>query len=316
VEADRDPRPLRPPAGAGRAAPGDDPLLDAFDAHLRVESHLSPATVSAYLSDLTSFAGFLREGGVTLTGAGRDEIRGWIARRSEARLRATSLSRALSALRRFYRFALLEGAVAADPTAGVDFPKRPRRLPAVLDAGEVERLLDAPPDDGREGTRDRALLELMYDAGLRVSELVGLTAGSFDLEAGFVRIFGKGRKERLVPLGEPAFERLRDYLERARPALLGGRRTERLFVSRLGRGITRQTVWKMVRRHLLAAGITRSVTPHTLRHSFATHLLENGADLRSVQMLLGHADISTTQIYTHVSRERLLIIHRRHHPRA
>ncbi len=300
----------------GRRPGPDDLLIDSFDAYLRVEIHLGEATVAAYVSDLRRLAEFLAGRGSGLTGASRDDLRDYLGERSSSGLRPTSLARTISSLRRFYRFCLLEGSARRDPTAGIQFPKRSRHLPAVLDTEEVNALLDAPADASAQGIRDRAILEMMYDTGLRVSELVGLKLGALDLETGLVRVLGKGRKERLVPMGEMALARMGRYIEASRPALLKGKSSERIFVSRLGGGLTRQAIWKLILKYLKTVGIGKRVSPHTLRHSFATHLVENGADLRSVQMMLGHADISTTQIYTHVSRERLKNVHRKFHPRA
>lgn len=294
----------------------DDAVIDAFDAYLRVERRLSPATVAAYVGDVRLLAAFLAARGSRLFQAGREDVRSFLAEGDGARRRPASVSRTVSSLRRFFRFGVIEGLMSHDPTAGVDVPRRSRHLPDVLDAREVETLLDLPFGDNPRGLRDRTLLELMYDAGLRVGELVALRTGSLDLETGVVRVLGKGRKERLVPLGEPALHLVGRYLEEARPSLTGGRRTDMLFPGREGRPLSRQWVWKTLVRSVARAGIAKRVTPHTLRHSFATHLLENGADLRAVQLLLGHADIGTTQIYTHVSRERLRAVHRRYHPRA
>lgn len=313
MEEDRNGHQVEPPKAALDTR---DSLLDSFDAFLRVEGRLSPATVAAYVSDLRFFAEFLAGEGRGLDGAGREDVRAFLASREGTGLNAASLSRTLSSLRRFYRFRQLEGGAGEDPTAGVDFPRRSRRLPPVLGTDEVEALLAVSAGEGPREVRDATILEMMYDAGLRVSELASLRLGSLDLQAGLLRVLGKGRKERLVPLGEVALEKLARYLESSRPVLLGARRGDLLFLSRLGRGLSRQSVWKIIVGRLALAGIRRKVTPHTLRHSFATHMLENGADLRSVQMLLGHSSITTTQIYTHVSRERLRRVHERFHPRA
>ncbi len=302
-----------PPASRGSVA---DPLLDAFDAYLRVERHLSPATVTAYVADVRAFARHIGEGRGNLASVKREEVRRYLARRSSRDLGAASIARTVSSLRRFFRFCILEELAGADPTVGIASPKRSRHLPAILEPAEVDALLEAPPADTAQGIRDRTILEILYDTGLRVSELTGLALPSLDLEVGLLRVVGKGNRERLVPLGEIALERLRLYLENARPLALRVDSPDTLFLSRLGRGLTRQTVWKLIRQYLGRAGIGKRISPHTLRHSFATHLLENGADLRSVQMMLGHADISTTQIYTHVSRERLKKVHRQYHPRA
>ncbi len=313
MQEDREHHPLDAP---GASSPGEDNLLDAFDAYLRVENRLSPATVSAYLSDLRFLARFLRPMGAGLAGASKDDLRGFLASRAAGNARAATMARCVSSLRRFYRYCRLEGLTTDDPAAGLEFPKRSRHLPDVLDADEVEKLLEAPPAEGPAGLRDRAMLELMYDAGLRVGELVSLRVGAVDRDTGLVRVSGKGNRERLVPLGEPALERLESYQRLARPRLAGEGGADHLFLSRRGGALSRQSVWKMILKYIRLAGVAKKVSPHTLRHSFATHLLENGADLRSVQMMLGHADITTTQIYTHVSRERLKQVHRRYHPRA
>jgi integrase/recombinase XerD len=313
VEKDRRPHPLRPPPAS--AAP-DATLLDAFDAHLRVECHLRPATVSAYVSDLQALAAWAAANGLSLAALRRDHLQAALGARSRHLRRPSSLSRTLSSVRRFYRFLRVENLTSADPTAGIEFPRRGRQLPPVLEQGQVPALLDAPPADTRQGLRDRAILELLYDTGLRVGELVGLDSAALDLEVGLVRVMGKGGKERLVPFGGETARRLGDYLAKARPSYARGSAAGPLFLNRSGKGLTRQWIWKMILGYLRRAGLAVHVTPHTLRHSFATHLLENGADLRSVQMMLGHADISTTQIYTHVSRERLKAIHRQFHPRA
>ena len=222
----------------------------------------------------------------------------------------------LSALKRFYRHCLREGRKADDPTLTIEPPRLPRALPKSLTEADVEALLAAPDTNTALGQRDRAMLEMLYAAGFRVSELVQLPVAAVSLDMGVVRIFGKGAKERLVPVGELALDWLKTYLRQARPALLGPRASEALFVTARGGAMTRQAFWYLIRRYARQAGITAPLSPHTLRHAFATHLLNHGADLRVVQMLLGHADISTTQIYTHVARERLKQLHARHHPRG
>lgn len=314
MEKDRRHNPIGNENGSHSGSP--DFLTDAFDAHLRVECHLNPSTVAAYVADVRLFSGFLEEKGCTLADAGREDIRAYLGMRISGNARATSLARMISSLRRFFRFLVLEGLRQDDPSDGIDFPKNSRRLPDILDNEEVSALLESPSDTDPQGIRDRAILEIMYDTGLRVSELVGLKTGALDMEAGLVKIRGKGGRERLVPLGEITLARLRRYIEFSRPHYAGDGCHDRLFLSRLGGGLTRQSIWKMIGKYIRLSGIRKKITPHGLRHSFATHLLENGADLRSVQMMLGHADISTTQIYTHVSRERLKKVHSRYHPRA
>jgi integrase/recombinase XerD len=226
------------------------------------------------------------------------------------------VGRRLSVFRRFYRWALREHLCAADPTLRMDAPRQRMRLPGTLTEDQVERLLAAPDVLDPLGLRDRAMLELLYASGLRVSELVGLRSVQVSLQEAVLRVTGKGSKERLVPFGQEAGDWLARYLGEARPHILAQRSSEHLFVTVQGEGMSRQMFWKLVRKHAVAAGITQHLSPHTLRHAFATHLLNHGADLRVVQMLLGHADISTTQVYTHVARERLRQLHEAHHPRA
>ncbi|MEJ5360225.1 MAG: site-specific tyrosine recombinase XerD [Desulfobacterales bacterium] len=298
-------------------APPLSSLIDRYLEHLLVEKGLSPATLSAYGSDLRRYADFLAAGGVsTVSGEDTARLLQYLIHLRAEGLSARSRARHLVSLRAFYRFLLREGVLAADPTARLDSPHTPLRLPDTLSRAEVERLLNAPGNRRAADLRDGAMIELLYAAGLRVSELVSLRLQDIDLEAGFVRVLGKGSKERLVPIGTPAREKIRLYLEQARGRLLKGRVSPFLFVARAGRPLSRQGFWKRLQAYARAAGIERRTTPHSLRHSFATHLLEGGADLRTVQILLGHADIATTQIYTHVSRERLKELHRRHHPRG
>jgi integrase/recombinase XerD len=227
-----------------------------------------------------------------------------------------SAARWVAAVRGFFTFLQIEGLLQDNPSAQLEAPKSWRPLPQTLASGEVESLLDAPDRSSPRGQRDAAMLELLYATGLRVSELLGLRLGDLHLDAGYLRCLGKGNKERVVPMGGEADAKLQDYLAQSRPVLLRGRRTEVLFVNHRGSAMTRQGFWKIIKRYGAVAGIRTPLSPHTVRHAFATHLLENGADLRSLQILLGHADISTTQIYTHVNRERLKRIHEDYHPRA
>ena len=232
-------------------------------------------------------------------------------------LRASSQARYISTLRRYYRHLLARGQVATDPTLKIAMPAKPSRLPKVLSEKQVEALLGVPQIDTPLGLRDRAMLEALYATGLRVSELVGLKLHEAHFDMGVVRVFGKGSKERLVPLGEEAIDWMRNYLSEARPAILNGQQSDDLFVTARGEAMTRQAFWQLIKRHAKLAGIDPArLSPHVLRHAFATHLLNHGADLRVVQLLLGHADISTTQIYTHVARERLKTLHAAHHPRG
>jgi integrase/recombinase XerD len=251
-----------------------------------------------------------------LLDAGHADLLGYLAARFQTKARSSSTARALSSLKRFYQFALRQGRVQADPTLDIDAPKRPRNLPKSLTEQDVERLLAAPPLTAPLGLRDRAMLEVLYASGLRVSELVMLRVAQLSQDMGVVRILGKGNKERLVPVGEVALDWVRRYVAEARPELLNGRQCNALFVTARAEPMTRQAFWHLIKRYAVRAGIGTAVSPHTLRHAFATHLLNHGADLRVVQLLLGHADISTTQIYTHVARERLKQLHAKHHPRG
>ncbi len=291
-------------------------LLAKFQDDLWLQDGLSANTLNAYCSDLQAFAGFLKRRNRTLITAQRSDLQAFLAVRFESGARASSTSRGLSALRRFYAYLLHEGKVRTDPTAEVSSPKVSRSLPKALSEHDVELLLQAPDMQTLLGQRDRAMLETLYATGLRVSELTGLRMHELNLSAGLVRIIGKGGKERLVPLGESALAMLAKYLQEARFDMLNGRTSDAVFVTRRGGAMTRQAFWQTVKRYAKAAGISTELSPHTLRHAFATHLLNHGADLRSVQMLLGHSDLSTTQIYTHVARERLKQLHSEHHPRG
>ncbi len=286
--------------------------IDAFLLELRVERGLSPLTVSAYRRDLAQFAA---EAG-TEWRRDPEPVREFVNRLRRVGRQPTTQARKVAAIRSFYGFALREGLAERDVAALVDVPRPGRYLPDVLDPDEVERLLDTPPPDDPTGIRDRAILELLYACGLRVSELTGLDLDRVDLPGLQVRVIGKGNKERRVPMGEPARERLHRYITGPRAEWTAGRPTSAVFVSRRGRRVGREAVWRLVRRWAAAAGMRGSVTPHTFRHSFATHLLEGGADLRVVQALLGHASISTTQLYTHLTGERLREVYLRAHPRA
>jgi integrase/recombinase XerD len=295
----------------------DDPLIDAFCDALWLEDGLSRNTLDAYRRDLALFATWLHDGrDGSLLAASHADILAYLAHRYRQRTKATSAGRLLSTLKRFYRLQLRDGCLQADPTLNVESPKLPRPLPKSLTEEDVGCLLEAPHTGDVMGLRDRAMLELLYATGLRVTELVTLRMAQVSLDAGVLRVLGKGAKERLVPIGEQAVDWITRYLRAARPALLAGRSADALFVTQRAEAMSRQMFWILVRRHALAAGITRPISPHVLRHAFATHLLNHGADLRVVQMLLGHADVSTTQIYTHVARERLRQLHAQHHPRG
>lgn len=292
-------------------------LIERFSDALWMERGLSANTLAAYQSDLRAFAGWLaqeRERG--LAEARRSDLLDYLTLLSRQGRKPRSAARLLSCLRQFYRHLLRQGAIREDPSARVEAPKLGRPLPKTLTEAEVETLLAAPDTDDPRGHRDRTMLELLYATGLRVSELVSLTSEQVSLVQGVVRVTGKGGKERLVPLGEEAVSWLQDYLQGPRQDLLGGRLCPFLFPTRRSDCLTRQAFWQLIKRYALAAGIGKPLSPHTLRHAFATHLLNHGADLRVVQMLLGHSDLSTTQIYTHVARERLSQLHARHHPRA
>jgi integrase/recombinase XerD len=297
-------------------AAGDTAVLDSFCDTLWLEHGLSRNTLSGYRSDLALFAAWLGPRRRELARATREDIAAYLAQFS-VRAKPASQRRLISALRRFYRQLLGSGQIAADPTLHIDPPAPTARFPKTLTEAQVEALLAAPDTATPLGLRDRAMLELLYATGLRVSELVALKGFELSLNDGVVRVFGKGSKERLVPLGAEAQAWVERYLGEARPALLGGAVCDELFVTVRGGGMTRQMFWTLVKRRAIEAGIDPTrISPHTLRHAFATHLINHGADLRVVQLLLGHADISTTQVYTHVARERLKQLHARHHPRG
>ncbi len=290
--------------------------VDAYLDHLRLERGLAANTVGAYATDLGKLIDLAQGLGITDPRAvDLDTIAAYLSSLGKAGIGARSAARHLSALRGFFRFLVRERAIEADPTAIVDRPRIRRKLPVWLDHDEVERLLAAPDDSTPRGIRDRAMLQLMYAAGLRVSELVGLRLAALDLRRGLVSVVGKGGKARLVPIGEVAMTALEAWLRDVRPGLVGPTETL-VFVSPRGRAFTRQGFWKLVQRYARGVGINKPISPHKLRHSFATHLLQGGADLRSVQAMLGHADISTTEIYTHVADDHVRKVHQRTHPRA
>ena len=288
-------------------------VIDRFIDALWLEDGLAANSLAAYRRDLRHLSDWLAP--QDLLDAGEDQLQRYFAATFSSS-RATTANRRLSAMRRFYRWALREGLVEADPTRRLATAKAPPRFPRTLTEAQVEALLAAPDPESVLGLRDRAMLELLYATGLRVSELVGVKMSELSSAEGLVRVTGKGQKERVVPIGEEARLWLERYSAKARPALLGGRAADALFVTRRAEPMSRQMFWKLVRRYAIQADIRAPLSPHGLRHAFATHLLNHGADLRVVQMLLGHADISTTQIYTHVARERLQALHQRHHPRG
>lgn len=290
--------------------------LDAFIDGLWLEDGLSQNTLAAYRRDLALFSEWLwHQRALSLDQASETDISAYFAARHTA-TRATTANRRLTVLRRYYRWAVREGRVAADPSVRLLAARQPLRVPKSLTEAQVEALLAAPDLNSPLGVRDRAMLELMYASGLRVSELVNLKLLQISRNDAVVRVLGKGAKERLVPYGAVAADWLQRYLAQARSEILAGQQTDDLFVTQRGAGMTRAMFWVLVKKHALAAGIRVPISPHTLRHAFATHLLNHGADLRVVQMLLGHADISTTTIYTHVARERLKQLHAVHHPRG
>jgi len=297
---------------AAASAAGIDRFVDA----LWVEDGLSTLTLAAYRRDLTLFADWLAaERGRCLDETGEADLLGYISAR-HALTKASTANRRLTVFKRYFRWALRERRVAADPTLKLLAARQPLRVPKVLSEAQVEALLGAPDTGTPLGLRDRTMLELMYASGLRVSELVGLKTVQLGLAEGVLRVSGKGARERLVPFGEEAHGWLTRWLAEGRPVLLGARRSDALFVTRRAGAMTRQMFWKLIKHYAVRAGVTVPLSPHTLRHAFATHLLNHGADLRAVQMLLGHADIATTTIYTHVARERLKLLHARHHPRG
>lgn len=291
-------------------------LLDEFTDRLWLEEGLSRNTLESYRRDLAQFAVWLEKSTAKLLlKAERADIERYLAVRAPVS-KPRSVGRLVASLRRLYRFALREGRIDIDPTQQLGSPKIPRSLPKSLSEDEVEKLLNAPDAEQLLGLRDRAMLETLYATGLRVSELVALKVSEVSLDMGVVRVTGKGDKTRLVPLGEEALDWITRYLREARPMILDGQLADAMFVTQRGDGMTRQAFWYLIKRYAVLAGIAKHMSPHVLRHAFATHLLNHGADLRVVQMLLGHADISTTQIYTHVARERLKLLHAQHHPRG
>jgi integrase/recombinase XerD len=294
-----------------------DPFLDEFTDALWLEDGLSRNTIESYRRDLEQFAAWLgKEKRGNLVAATAGDIQDYLSHRYAQKTRASTAARLLSSLKRFYRYAVRSGKAKVDPTLKIDAPKLPRGLPKTLTEADVENLLQAPDVDTPLGLRDKAMLETLYASGLRVSELVTLKAGQVSHDMGVVRVIGKGSKERLVPLGEEALRWLGRYAREARPHILAGRAADALFVTSRADSMTRQAFWNLIKRYCVRAHLAKSVSPHTLRHAFATHLLNHGADLRVVQLLLGHSDISTTQIYTHVARERLKLLHTKHHPRG
>ena len=291
-------------------------LLDEFTDRLWLEEGLSRNTLESYRRDLAQFAEWLEKAyDKPLLQVERVDVERYLAARFP-QVKPRSISRLMASMRRLYRYAVRENRIVSDPTLQIASPKLPRNLPKSLGEDEVVALLNVPDTSQLIGLRDRAMLETLYATGLRVSELVNLKVSEVSLDMGVVRVMGKGSKERLVPLGEEALDWIRRYLGQSRPLILERRLSESLFVTQRGEAMSRQAFWYLIKRYALLAGIAKPMSPHVLRHAFATHLLNHGADLRVVQMLLGHADISTTQIYTHVARERLKQLHAQHHPRG
>ncbi len=293
-----------------------DDLLDRYLDFLIVEKGLAAQTIEAYSRDLVRYIAFLDENGhAAVSEADTPLILKYLISMREDGLNARSRARHLVSIRGFYRFLMQAEILSSDPTRLIDLPKSGLKLPDVLTIDEVKRLLEAPDLEKPAGCRDAAMLELLYAAGLRVSELTTLKLQDINLTAGYVRVFGKGAKERVVPIGQYAQEKIRRYINGARQTLLKDRISATLFVARAGKPLSRQGFWKLIKRYGRRAGLRKVITPHTLRHSFASHLLEGGADLRAVQTMLGHADIATTQIYTHVARDHLKYLHQKFHPR-
>jgi len=291
-------------------------LIARFVDALWIEDGLAKLTLDAYRRDLTLYAHWLSDTtGCAIATSTESNLLGYMAYR-HAGSQATTANRRLTVFKRFFRWALRERLVTEDASLRLGSAKAPMRVPKVLSEAQVEALLNAPDVAEALGLRDRAMLELMYASGLRVSELVGIATVRLGLSEGVLRVVGKGSKERLVPFGGEAQDWIERYLSQARETILGGQRSDSLFVTARGAAMTRQMFWSLVKRHALTAGIRVPLSPHTLRHAFATHLLNHGADLRAVQLLLGHADIATTTIYTHVARERLRLLHAQHHPRG
>ena len=294
------------------------PILDEWITHLTVERNLSENTVDAYRRDMESFFESLKISGKDVSGnIDQHDVTAWMALLRKQNITSRSISRKLSSLRMFFRYGVARNQFENDPTRNMKHPVNTKRLPKFLNLSEIDRLLGQPDETTVEGIRDSAMLELIYSTGIRVSELIGINTSDLNLSAGYIMVSGKGSKERLIPIGERSIEKLEKYLLESRPLYEKGKRPlKSLFLTRLGKPMTRQTFWLMLKKYALSAEIRRGVSPHILRHSFATHLLERGADLRSVQSMLGHSTLTTTEIYTHINRERLSKIHSKSHPRG
>ncbi len=291
-------------------------MLDGFYSFMVAERRLAPNTVESYSRDLARYVGFAEKAGLRIPDCTRADLLAFLSCQREQGLSARTLSRMLSSIKTFYSYLAMEGVLEQNPFQDVRTPRLDKKLPEVMSRQEVEALIGAPDPDSALGLRDRAFFEVLYATGLRVSELISLKLDNINLGAGLVIVLGKGSKERAVPLGEVAVFWLRRYLAESRPGLMRRGVSSRVFVNRAGGAISRQGFWKLIKRYCLAAGIAKKISPHVLRHSFATHVLEGGADLRSVQMMLGHSDIATTQIYTHLADGTLKKVHEKHHPRG
>jgi len=293
-----------------------DKWIIQFIYFMEVERGVSPNTTESYQRDLKKFSEYIKKKKKDIFAVSREDITNFMMQLKDQNLSVSSISRNLAAIKTFWKFLVSEQAVKDNPASLIETPRAWQTVPDVLNLEEVERLLNAPDKRKPDIIRDKAILELMYATGLRVSEVTDLKKNGANLETGFVRCFGKGGKERIVPLGKMAIKAIVRYLENARPKLIGSGTDDHLFVSRLGKKLSRQSLWKMIKKYALKCGIKKHITPHTLRHSFATHLLDGGAELIGVQEMLGHANISTTQIYTHVSKDKLRKIHKKFHPRG
>lgn len=294
-----------------------DQLLDSFLTYLTIEKGLSKNTLESYGRDVRKFLAHLEQRQIiTVHDIKYESILDFLSSFKKQGFSDTTTVRTIVSIKQFFKYLLLEKIIKEDPTAQIQTPKMKKSIPGVISLEDVEKILNAPVDNTPEGLRDLAMLEVLYATGIRVSELINLKLNEVNFEMGFVIVYGKGSKERIVPIGGQAQDKLKTYMAESRAALLKQREAKELFVTRRGKGMTRQGFWKLIKNYALKTGITKDISPHTLRHSFATHLLERGADLRTIQIMLGHSDISTTQIYTHVENERLKEIHKKYHPRS
>ncbi len=294
-----------------------DQLLDSFLAYITVEKGLSKNTLESYGRDVRKFLTFLEEGHIeTVHEIKYENILDFLSSFKKQGFSDTTTVRTIVSIKQFFKYLLLEKIIKEDPTSQIHTPKMKKSIPGVISLEDVEKVLASPDENTPEGLRDLAMLEVLYATGIRVSELINLKLNEVNFEMGFVIVYGKGSKERIVPMGGQAQEKLKTYMQHSRSTLLKQKDCKELFVTRRGKGMTRQGFWKLIKNYALKANITKPISPHTLRHSFATHLLERGADLRTIQIMLGHSDISTTQIYTHVENERLKEIHKKYHPRS